>query len=147
MAVIRPAVAGDAKAVAALIDAAYGHYVARIGKKPGPMLDDYPARIAAGEVWVCGEPIEGVLVLEDAEGALLLDNIAVSPAVQGKGVGRALMAFAEAEALARGYRAIRLYTHVMMVENIAIYSRVGYSDVGRVEEKGFSRVYMEKGLG
>jgi len=48
---------------------------------------------------------------------LLLDNIAVSAARQGLGLGRRLLAFAEAEALRRGYREIRLYTHQTMVEN------------------------------
>ena len=32
--------------------AAYVHYVERIGKPPGPMLDDYAALIAAGAVHV-----------------------------------------------------------------------------------------------
>ena len=35
---IRPAVTGDAAAVRDVVHAAYAHYVARIGKPPGPML-------------------------------------------------------------------------------------------------------------
>jgi hypothetical protein len=35
---------------------------------------------------------------------------------QGIGLGRRLLAFAEAEALRRGYREIRLYTHQKMLE-------------------------------
>ena len=100
---IRPASPSDAEAVRQLVNDAYGHYVARIGKPPGPMLDDYGRRIAAGQVWVLEDAgaLRGLLVLEDLEGgALLLDNMAVDPSAQGKGYGRALMTFAEQEALA-----------------------------------------------
>ena len=37
----RPAEAADASSVTELVDAAYGHYVDRIGILPGPMTDDY----------------------------------------------------------------------------------------------------------
>jgi hypothetical protein len=37
----RSATGSDAASVAALVDAAYGHYVDRIGMQPGPMTDDY----------------------------------------------------------------------------------------------------------
>ena len=64
------------------------------------MLDDYEARIAAGQVWVLdgGAGIAGVLVLEDTADGFLLDNIAISPLLQGKGHGRTLLDFAEQEA-------------------------------------------------
>jgi GNAT superfamily N-acetyltransferase len=43
---LSPALPGDAADVAAVVEAAYAPYVARIGTKPGPMLDDYDAVIA-----------------------------------------------------------------------------------------------------
>ena len=117
---IRLAVPSDTQAIGDLIHAAYRHYISRIGKPPGPMTDDYAARVGDGQVWVAEQPtgtIAGVLVLEDVpDGALLLDNIAVAPAAQGTGIGRALMLFAEDEARRRGHCRIRLYTHVRMVE-------------------------------
>jgi len=42
---IRPAGPEDVEAVRQIVRAAYGHYVARLGKPPGPMLDDYGQRI------------------------------------------------------------------------------------------------------
>jgi hypothetical protein len=39
--VIRPAQPADRAAVEMIVRAAYSPYVARIGKPPGPMLDDY----------------------------------------------------------------------------------------------------------
>jgi ribosomal protein S18 acetylase RimI-like enzyme len=91
--------------------------------------------------------IGGVLVLEDGPDCFLLDNIAVRPDRQGLGFGRTLMDFAEAEAVRCGWAAITLYTHVLMVENIAIYAARGYVERERRSEKGFDRVYMEKRLG
>ena len=144
---IRPARPEDAEAVRHLVQDAYGHYVSRLGKPPGPMLDDYARRIADGHVWVLDEggQLAGLLVLEDLpDGALLLDNVAVSPSAQGKGHGRALIAFAEAEARRRGHSEVRLYTHVLMTENQALYARLGFHETARVSERGYDRVYMGK---
>jgi ribosomal protein S18 acetylase RimI-like enzyme len=58
--------------------------------------------------------------------------------------GRALVAFAEAEARRRGYAQLRLYTHVLMTENLALYRRLGFEESGRITEKGYERVYMAK---
>lgn len=145
---IRPARAEDVEAVRQIVQAAYGHYVVRMGKPPGPMLDDYGRRVLDGQAWVLedeGEPA-GVLILEDADGALLLDNVALSPAAQGRGHGRALIAFAELEARRRGYAELRLYTNALMTENLALYGRLGFHETGRVTEKGYERVYMTKAL-
>ena len=145
---IRQAEADDADAIRALVAAAYGHYVALIGKEPGPMRDDYEWRIAANQAWVAeldGEVV-GLVILEERPDGLLLDNVAVSPAMQGRGVGRALIAFTEREASRRGFAKLRLYTHALMVENIALYGRLGFKEIGRIQEKGFNRVYMSKPL-
>jgi ribosomal protein S18 acetylase RimI-like enzyme len=77
---------------------------------------------------------------------MLLDNIAVSLEVQGSGFGRALLEFAERAALDAGYESVRLYTNEAMVENIALYSRIGFVETHRVEENGLRRVYMVKTL-
>ena len=89
-----------------VVRGAYQHYIPRIGKPPGPMLDDYPRRIAVGQAWVLedGGHIVGILVLEATQAGFLLDNIAVLPEYQGKGQGRILIEFAEAEARRRGFQ-------------------------------------------
>jgi GNAT superfamily N-acetyltransferase len=146
---IRCARPEDADAIRRLVQDAYGHYIARMGKPPGPMLDDYDRRIADGQAWVLEEDgrLAGVLVLEDAPGgALMLDNVAVAPSAQGKGHGRALVAFAEEEARRRGHGEVRLYTHVLMTENLGLYGRLGFRETGRVSEKGYQRVYMAKAV-
>ena len=145
---IRPATAADVPTIAGIVDQAYRHYIARIGKPPGPMLDDYAARVSEGAVWVLeqGAVIAAIIVLLPAPNYLLLDNIAVSPTRQGLGLGRRLLAFAEEEALRRGYREIRLYTHETMVENQRLYASIGYEETGRGSEAGYDRVFKRKQL-
>jgi ribosomal protein S18 acetylase RimI-like enzyme len=145
---IRAATAADVPAIAEIVEQAYRHYIARIGKPPGPMLDDYATRVLEGAVWVLdeGAEIAALIVLLPAPNYLLLDNIAVSPSRQGLGLGRRLLAFAEDEALRRGYREIRLYTHQTMVENQLFYTSIGYEETGRGSEAGYDRVFMRKEL-
>ena len=78
--------------------------------------------------------------------AMLLDNVAVDPDAQGSGLGRLMLEYAEQAARAAGYPAIRLYTNEAMTENISLYSRIGYTETHRAEEKGLKRVYMVKAL-
>jgi GNAT superfamily N-acetyltransferase len=145
---IRKARAEEADAMRDAVRAAYQHYVPVIGREPAPMVDDYPARIAAGQAWVLEDArgLAGVLVLEDGPDCFLLDNIAVRPDRQGLGFGRQLLDFAETEAVRCGWNAVTLYTNALMVQNIAIYAGRGYVETGRRTEKGFERVYMEKQL-
>lgn len=145
---IRPAIPSDAGAIRAVVDAAYAVYLPRMDKPPGPMLDDYDARIAAGEAFVLetGTDILGILILIDADGHLLLDNVAISPGAQGQGVGRQLVAFAESEAQRRGFGEIRLYTHVAMADNVAYYEKLGWEETHRGEQAGYQRIFMRKRL-
>ena len=151
---IRRATSGEAALLARIVDASYGHYVARLGRKPAPMVDDYDARIAAGQAWVLSDDdvdmglvVMGLVVIEDRPDGLLLDNIAVLPAAQGRKFGSTLMTFVEEEARRRGYAAVHLYTNALMTENQARYRHLGYVETHRVTEKGFERVYMTKRLG
>lgn len=146
---VRLATAEDREAVEGVVRRAYSHYVSRIGRPPGPMLDDYGALIAAGRVHVVAPDgaITGILVLIPEREAMLLDNVAVDPAAQGTGLGRRMLDFAEQAARQAGFDAITLYTNEAMTENIRLYGRIGYVETHRAEEKGLRRVYMVKALG
>jgi GNAT superfamily N-acetyltransferase len=135
--------------VAALVNAAYGHYVERIGMLPRPITDDYAEVIANCRVTVAEshETIVGVIVLTVDEEGFLIDNVAVDPSHRGKGLGRALLEFAEAEARRTGFNSIYLYTHEKMTENLVLYSRIGYVEYDRRSQGKFSLVYMRKHLG
>ena len=145
---IRPAERGDAAAVRDLVRMAYSKYVERIGKEPAPMREDYAALIRAGEVWVLAEGGEvlGVLVMRSADDHLFVDNVAVAPGHQGKGLGRELVAFAEERAKRERLPELRLYTNEKMHENLAVYAKLGFEETGRGVDGGYRRVFMRKRL-
>ncbi len=150
---IRPALAADVPALERIVTAAYQKYIPRIGKPPGPMLDNYGQLVARNVVAIAentsqppGRFVMGFVVLLPAETYLLLDNIAVDPAHQGSGVGRVLMAFVEQEAHRLGLSELRLYTHEKMTENLAMYPAWGWTETERRTENGYNRVYFRKSL-
>jgi ribosomal protein S18 acetylase RimI-like enzyme len=145
---IRPAERGDAAVVRDLVRMAYSMYVERIGKEPAPMLEDYDALIRAGEVWVWDEGGEvlGVLVMRPADDHLFVDNVAVAPRHQGRGLGRELLVFAEERAEREGLPEIRLYTNEKMHENLAVYAKLGFEETGRGVDGGYRRMFMRKRL-
>jgi N-acetylglutamate synthase-like GNAT family acetyltransferase len=146
--ILREASTGDRAAIERLVEAAYGGYVERIGRRPAPMDADYAGLIDAGRVTVAerGGEVVGVLVLEPMADHLLVENVAVDPTAQRTGLGRRLMAHAEDEARALGLAELRLYTNEHMVENIAWYPRLGFRETERRAERGFARVFFEKKL-
>jgi GNAT superfamily N-acetyltransferase len=146
---LRSAIGADVPRVATLVNSAYGHYIERIGMRPRPMTDNYAQVIANQRVTVAEThgTIVGVIVLAASDERFLIDNVAVDPSHRGKGLGRALLEFAEAEARRVGFDSIYLYTHEMMTENLAIYSRLGYVEYDRRSQGEFSLVYMRKHLG
>jgi GNAT superfamily N-acetyltransferase len=146
--VLRPAVAADAAAVTDLVNAAYGHYVQRIGMQPGPMREDYADVIGAADVVVADEDgaLVGVLVLRITDEGFLIDNVAVHPSRQGSGLGRALLEHAEAAARRAGFDSVYLYTHERMSENLALYTRIGYVEYERRSQDEFARVFLRKNL-
>jgi ribosomal protein S18 acetylase RimI-like enzyme len=145
---VRPAEPEEAAAVGDLVRASYSKYVERIGREPAPILEDYAALIRAGEVWVLaeGEELLGVLVMRPAEDHLFVDNVAVAPGHQGRGLGRELVAFAEARARRDGLPEVRLYTNEKMHENLAVYAKLGFEETGRRLDGGYRRVFMRKRL-
>jgi ribosomal protein S18 acetylase RimI-like enzyme len=77
---------------------------------------------------------------------LLVENVAVSPVFQGRGLGRKLMAHAETLARAAGFSELRLYTNQRFAENVALYRKLGYR-VDREEDiKVGIVVHMSKRL-
>jgi ribosomal protein S18 acetylase RimI-like enzyme len=144
----RAATGDDVAALTGLVDAAYGHYVARIGGLPGPMTADYRQVISDCAVTVAEQhgSVVGLIVLAVTSDGFLVENVAVHPSHQGKGLGRALLDFAESEARRAGFDSIYLYTHEKMTENLTLYKRFGYVEFDRRAESGFSRVFLRKQL-
>ncbi len=125
---LRQAKATDAAAIRKLTRTAYAKWVPLIGREPKPMTANYEEAVAEHRFDLLH--IDGALaaLIETIREVdhLLIENVAVSPSFQGRGLGRRLMAHAETLARELGYREIRLYTNQRFVENITLYQKLGY---------------------
>ncbi len=125
---------------------AYQHYVPLIGRPPAPMIADYIDPVTYERVWVASEDdvILGFIVMTTEYDHLLVENIAVRPVAQNRGVGGHLMDLAEARARRLSLPSVALYTNEVMTENLTWYAHRGYVETGRRHENGFRRVYLRK---
>lgn len=144
---VRRAGARDVGDVRAVVDAAFEPYVERIGVVPAPMEADHAANVAAGRVFVTGEPVTGLVVVEERADHLYLDIVAVRPEAHGRGVGGRLLRFVDAHARALGLPEVRLCTNAMMWENQKIYPKLGYEVTERRVDGPYDRVHYRKRLG
>jgi ribosomal protein S18 acetylase RimI-like enzyme len=141
---LRAAAPGDAARLREIARIAYEKYVSRIGREPAPMQADYAAAIAAGRAVVieAGGVVIAYMVAWPEPDAYFVENIAVDPARQGRGAGRALIDHAVREARRHGLAALRLYTNAAMRENLAMYEHLGFVETHRAIAHGFDRVFM-----
>jgi GNAT superfamily N-acetyltransferase len=146
--IIRPATDADVPVLREIVQRAYGGYVQQLGVRPRPLLDDYAERVREADVFVAEDDagIAGLIVLERCPDHVLIDNVAVDPDRQGAGVGRLLLAHAEAFAREVGVGEVKLYTNIGMTKNQSIYRHLGYREDGRRIEQEFQRVFFSKSL-
>lgn len=131
---VRQATAADAAAIRDLTRQSYAKWVPMIGREPKPMTADYDSAVARHRfdlLYVDGTLAALIETIREAD-HLLVENVAVAPSFQGRGLGRKLMAHAEVLARELGFDMIRLYTNQRFAENIALYRRLGY-EVDREE--------------
>lgn len=146
---IRQARTCDEVQIRECAERAYARYIPLIGREPAPMVADFASQIAAGAVFVATDDqdrLQGFIVFHAEEGHVLLENVAVLPQAAGRGVGKKLINFCENAARKLGLSAVHLYTNELMTENLSIYPKLGYAEIARGTEDGFSRVYFEKVL-
>lgn len=147
-AVIVRAAASDATAIRDLTRAAYAKWMPVAGREPLPMRVDYDDAVLRHRFDLLHLDGRLAALIETVEEPdhLLIENVAVLPAHQGKGLGRRLMAHAEALAADAGRGEIRLYTNKLFAANVALYLRLGYC-VDREEAlNGGVAVHMSKRL-
>ena len=119
---------GDAALVRAMTRQAYQKWVALIGREPKPMTANYENAVTRHRfdlLYVDGTLAALIETIREAD-HLLVENVAVSPSFQGRGLGHRLMAHAEVLARELGFGTIRLYTNQRFAENIALYRKLGY---------------------
>jgi GNAT superfamily N-acetyltransferase len=127
---------------------AYGKYIERIGKAPAPMNADFARQIEQGIVHVAlrGPRFAGYVVFYPQGDHLHLEAVAVLPEHAGKGIGKALIGYVEQAARREGLKAVELYTNEAMIENLAMYPKMGYRETQRMRHEGFNRVFFRKTL-
>jgi GNAT superfamily N-acetyltransferase len=87
-----------------------------------------------------------VLEVDVRDDHLWVENVAVAPDQQGRGLGRRLLRHAEDEARRQGRHEIALLTNERYAANIARYTRSGYRETHRVPHLGTDLVYFRKTL-
>ena len=115
---LRRAVAADAAAIRELTREAYAKWVPVIGREPKPMTADYAEALRTNRfdvLFVDGKLAALIETVVQAD-CLLIENVAVSPAFQGRGLSRQLMAHAGAARRIARCGEVRLYTNKLFAE-------------------------------
>jgi GNAT superfamily N-acetyltransferase len=142
---IREAVPEDSESLKNCMGSAYAAYQERMGGARLPPMDvDYLSEIENYPTWVVeseGSVLGGLIMMFKNHQASIA-NIAVDPRFQGKGIGGALMKFAESKAREGSFSELHLATHELLNENISLYQHLGWEETGRDK----SRIFMKKGI-
>jgi ribosomal protein S18 acetylase RimI-like enzyme len=119
-----------------------------IGREPVPMAADYDRAIRAHRIDLLFVDAKLVALIETVNRVdhLLIENVAVSPAFQGRGYGRLLLEHAERLAASLRLPELRLYTNKQFSKNIGIYRRLGYTIYREEPFRGGFVVHMSKRL-
>lgn len=143
---IRKATSTDLRDVRSCAQVAYSKYIKRIGKAPAPMNADFATQIERGLVYIAlhARQFAGYVVFFPEGDHLHLDAVAVLPEHSGKGVGKALIRYVEQVARRDGFKAVELYTNEAMIENLAMYPKLGYQETQRKRDAGYNRVFFRK---
>lgn len=143
---LRRASRSDLSSLIALQQTAFATNHVSLGAEPPPLQGDYASLIETHEIWLAEESgdLTGALLLDPRPDHLNIWSVATAPGHRGRGLGRALLAAAEARARALGLCKLRLFTSDKLSANVAWYRRCGYA-VERIEERTDRRlVHMVK---
>lgn len=131
-------------AIHALVADAFAYMDGRI-HPPSSIHQWSPDRFAAAAK-------TGAAYIAEEDGALLgcgfgkatgdawyIGKVAVTPRVRGKGVARAIVAMAEADAMQRGLAALELESRIELTDNHQTFSALGFSKVEETAHPGHDR--------
>ena len=144
----RSAAPADAAAIEAIVRVAYAKWVPVIGREPLPMRADYDKAVREHQFELAIEDgrIVGLIETIAHDDHIWIENVAVTPEAQGRGIGRQLLDSAERTAVEAGLRELRLLTNGAFKANVSLYKRQGYA-VDREEPfMNGTTVYMSKRL-
>jgi predicted N-acetyltransferase YhbS len=151
---IRAATDDDAPALASVIHAAFEEYLGRLDPPSGAhaeTTDSIRRKLATAKAAVAemGSGIIGCVFFEVEPGRIYVSRLSVLPGKRKRGVGQALMDFAEAWARGQGIDRANLGVRIVLQGQQAYYTRRGYLVVGEAAHPGYgSATYllMEKDL-
>jgi ribosomal protein S18 acetylase RimI-like enzyme len=146
---LRRATSTDAPAIRDLSRMAYAKWVPLIGREPMPMTADYDRAVTEHIIDLLEERDELLALIEmiPAPDHLLIENIAVRPDQQGRGLGDLLLRHAETLALSMKFAETQLYTNAAFASNLAFYSKPGYEEYRReTMVSGSTAIFMRKTL-
>lgn len=153
MDLIRTAAAEEEQALHALLRASFTPYVRALGREVTPTAyARLSEALAHGGVRVAveGAAILGFAALLQHGDALEVDLLAVAPEAQKRGIGRMLLADAEAQARAKGFARLELHTAAMFGHLLRLYASAGYRETHRGPPShgadAYERVFFEKRL-
>ncbi len=112
------------------------------------MNADFGVQIEQGIVYValCDLQFAGYVVFYPEGDHVHLESVAIMPERAGKGIGKALIGYVEGMAKSEGLKAVELYANEVMIENVALYQKMGYKEIQRKPQAGFNRVFFRKAL-
>lgn len=144
---LRQATRTDVATIRELTRAAYAKWVPLIGREPLPMTADYAMAVEQHRIDLL-EGADGVIgLVETIPGAdhLLVENLAIRPDQQGRGLGDRLLRHVEDLAREGRFGEIRLYTNARFEANLAFYAKRGFAEYERREfAPGTTVVYMRR---
>jgi GNAT superfamily N-acetyltransferase len=136
----------DADLVREIVRGAYARWVPVIGREPMPMRVDYAKAIQKHGIDLLlleGDPA-GLIETKLESDHLWIENVAVRPEKQGRGLGRRLLAWAEELAAEAALTELRLLTNEAFADNVSLYQRLDYRIDRREPFMGGITLYMSK---
>jgi ribosomal protein S18 acetylase RimI-like enzyme len=131
-----------------LVRAAYAKWIPAIDREPLPMRADYERAVCDHRIDLLylGEQLAALIETMPGSDHYFIENVAVAPDFQGRGLGRRLLAHAEEIAVAAGFREIRLLTNAAFRSNVTLYQSLGYRIDREEPFMGGITVFMSKPL-
>jgi N-acetylglutamate synthase-like GNAT family acetyltransferase len=146
---IRPARAEEADAIVALIHRAFGQYRGKLRPESSALLenaDTIRAAMTTGSILLAvrGDRIVGCISVHRKGDFAYAGRLAVEPMERSVGVGRALMAQAEALARQMGANRLRVDVRLKLRDNQAFFRALGFTEGAHRCHAGFTHpTYVE----
>lgn len=148
---IRNATAAEVQECENVLRAAFEDYVQKLGRKQSEDAYSWLPEAASQKrvlVAIDNSVIHGVAICAVSSGSWSIEQVAVNPRSQGRGIGSALIERIEQDATAAGVHILELDTAEIMTDLLRLYRRHGFE----IARKGlpkhgrdqFVRVFMQK---